>query len=195
MSSRDALSAAAAIASGESSVPTSSRAASRASTGPVADAQIDQPRLAAPAGLVERHQGGDAYLGVVAMAAGDLQEGPAGAGGRRRDGGLDQHLVRLQRGGEQAGEEVGGGHPALAGGALRRKRARRATATAGSSAAGSAWARLPPSVPRLRICGWAMKGIVLVEQRRHLGHQRVALQPPLPGQGAEAQGAVVVAGG
>ena len=157
ISSRAAVSAAAAIASAVERLA-GERAPRRARHDrPVADAQVDQPRLAAAAALVERHQRRHPDLRVVAVAAGDLHERPAGARRQRRQRDLDQQLVGLQGGGEEAGEEVARPRPsARRRRAASRKRARSATATAGSSAAGSACARLPPTVPRLRICGWAM---------------------------------------
>ena len=155
-------------------------------------AQVDQPRLAAAAGLVEGHPGRDAGLGVVAVAAGDLQEGPAGAGRGGRNGGLGQDLLGLQGGGEQAGEETGGVYPAVAAGPAQaeagaeghgeRRQLGRRIGVGQTAAEG-------PPVADLRM---GDEGDRLVEQRRRRGHQRVPLQAALARQGADPQGAVRV---
>ena len=65
-----------------------------------------------------------------------------------------------------------------------------ASATAGYSAAGSAWAIDPPSVPRLRIWKWPISGVALASSgtaRRHLG---AGLDGRLRGAGADPQRAV-----
>ena len=85
-------------------------------------------------------------------------------------------------------------------GCCARRRARRrgtrrpsASATAGYSAAGSAWAIEPPTVPRLRICGWAIQRVALVQQRLALAHERRSLDRPLGRHGADGEPAVRLA--
>ena len=64
-------------------------------------------------------------------------------------------------------------------------RASSVSATAGYSAAGSAWAIDPPSVPRLRIWKWPISGVARASNgtvRRDLG---VRLDGGLGGAGAD----------
>ena len=71
---------------------------------------------------------------------------------------VDQHLVRFKRRGERAGEEIRRRDPAFCFLRSRPQLPRQRQTMAGISDAGSAWARLPPMVPRLRICGCAICG-------------------------------------
>ena len=101
---------------------------------------------------------GDAGKREIAVAATDLGKGRTRPVRNLRKFDRDQHLVRLQRRGLNVDEESRGGDPALAPGAIGKPWSpSSAAATAGSSAAGSAFAMLPwpPTVPRVRIGKWA----------------------------------------
>ena len=63
--------------------------------------------------------------------------------------------------------------------------ASRATATAGYSAAGSAWANEPPIVPRLRIWKWPMYGVTAARSGYRGGDGRVVLDDRVAGGGAD----------
>ena len=93
----------------------------------------------------------------------------------RRHLDLDQHLVGLDRRRQVGDEEVGDRDRPLAAASRRtRTRASSAVNATGSSAAGSAWATEPPTVPRLRIWACATKLKRLGQQRPVVGHQRRA---------------------
>ena len=79
-----------------------------------------------------------------------------------------EQLAGLERRREQPGEEIRRAHRARAPALLRSVEASRSSAsiTAGSSAAGSACARLPPIVPRLRIAAMRDERHRLAQQRR-----------------------------
>ena len=91
------------------------------------------------------------YEGIVAMAARHFLKRPTTPNGRGRKMDLDEQLVGPEIRREKAREELLGFERTPPPWERIRKRAPKARQTAGSSAAGSAWARLPPKVPRLRI--------------------------------------------
>ena len=149
--SRTASAAAAVKVSAEAAAPTSDCSTSRARTGRSAT-PIRQTRASpiAPPPLSGDH-GGHADQGEVAVAAGHLLERPACARRTGRDPDLDDALVVVERRGEVRHEEVVGRDHALARVLRTTISASVIAATAGSSADASAWAMLPPIVPRLRI--------------------------------------------
>ena len=163
MSARPTASAAARIASGVGRCPTrmSARRCCREHR-PVGHAQQRHPRASCSARRRRATDRGDAGQREVAMPARHLVERAAGARRRqRRDDDLDQQLARLERGREEPGEEVAPPQSSARRRALHAGSvASSASITAGSSAAGSACARLPPIVPRLRIAACATNGIV-----------------------------------
>ena len=65
--------------------------------------------------------------------------------------------------------------------------------TQGSSATGSAWARLPPTVPRLRMAGCPTCANASTTQRTALRQERRELRLTLAGHGADAQPAAFIA--
>ena len=69
-----------------------------------------------------------------------------------------QHFIRFERSRQRVDEKIGRGHPAFAADAIARALPPSASTIAGISEAGSACERLPPMVPRLRICGCAIWG-------------------------------------
>ena len=71
-----------------------------------------------------------------------------------------------------------------------RSRPPSARTMAGSSEAGSALARLPPMVPRLRICGCAISGSASVMSGRSRDDERFALKRAIARHGADAHHAV-----
>ena len=73
-------------------------------------------RLRDGAGVVERDLGDGAAGGVVAGALGDLDARGPGARRSQRQGDGDEDLVVVERRGEEAEVEVGGGDRALAAG-------------------------------------------------------------------------------
>ena len=81
----------------------------------------------------------------------DLRVGGARSLGEREDD-LGDQLSRGKRGRERAEEELLAESVRSAPAVRRTSSAPSASTTAGMSEAGSAWARLPPSVPRLRTC-------------------------------------------
>jgi len=94
------------------------------------------------------------------VPARELAERRGVAGFREREFCGDQELACLEGGGVEALEEISPFFPAAM------KVAPSASAQAGSSAAGSASAQLPPKVPRLRIAGCAMCGIAAATSGR-----------------------------
>ncbi len=127
------------------------------------------------------------------MAAGDLGEAVPGAR-RRRRGHLDlrEQLVGLERGGQEAADEVLGAARPRAARALRRwKTASRAIMQAGSSAAGIGVGQAAPD-------GAARPGLQVTDERRRLGEQRrgggdapVALERVLANERAQAEAPVL----
>ena len=103
--------------------------------------------------VLQRNGCGDADQGEIAVATGEFKPRLArpGAQGRQQD--VREDFVRLEGGGQVADEEVLGSDLAPTLGPTTSDSAPRHTTTAGNSAAGSACARLPPSVPRERIAG------------------------------------------
>ena len=150
--------AASANTSSAGSAPTSTASASVALTG-VELTPVKTKRDSAILPTLKAYGGGDADHGEIAVAAGDLLERAPAARPLRGYADRDEDLIGLEGGGEETFEEVGRRN-----GAPPRARlcattsASSASATAGNSAAGSAWARLPPMVPRLRIAGWPING-------------------------------------
>ena len=99
-----------------------------------------------------------------------------------------QHLIRLERGGQRADEKVRRVDPSLALRRLRAQPCRRASTTiAGISDAGSACARLPPMVPRLRICGCAICGSASAMSGRCACGRRIAFEVAVTRQRTDAQ--------
>ena len=130
--------------------PPASASAARRRTGRSADAEAHHARVTARARRARPPTPASAKS--PGRRAISTKPQPRGAAGTRTS---VEQLVGRERGGEQAAEEVGGRDPAHARAAPAGRAWRRARASAaGSSAAGSAWARLPPSVPRLRIAVW-----------------------------------------
>ena len=130
-----------------------------AKTGPSPALHRRDARLRAASLRVELHGAGNADHGEVAAAARHFHEAGAGARRRGRQFHFHQHLIRLPARWSARRQK----NPP------RRSSARRftdcarnlppsASTMAGISDAGSACARLPPMVPRLRICGCAICG-------------------------------------
>ncbi len=87
-------------------------------------------------------------------------------GRQRRHVDLDQQLVGLERGRQVGDEELAPSRScARRASSGRRTEPSSAASATGSSAAGSACAIEPPTVPRLRICGVGDEGQRLVQQR------------------------------
>ena len=120
------------------------------------------------------------------MAPGDLVEGPAGPGRTHRDPNLDEELVVVEGGREMPEEElVGRTGSVRAVTFLTTISAPVIVATAGSSAEASAWAMLPPIVPRLRIDTWPIRGSASAQKRQALRYDRGALGLALACGGTE----------
>ena len=134
--------------------PAAARLGEVETTGVGPTTEISRPAASTTAVVEPRTSGGDAAQRVVAVPPGDLDE--RGAGAARRAPGRTPATAsspRRERRLQRADEEVGGGdvrRPAPAQATLDRA-VRAAASTAGISAAGSACARLPTVVPRLRI--------------------------------------------
>ena len=106
-------------------------------------------RLAGRIGVVE-HRG--AGQGEIAAPPREFLKAEAPPLGPRRQAHLDDDLVRLERRRQRAEEEIGGAdRRAFRPEPATEISASQVTAMPGISAAGSACARLPPTVPRLRI--------------------------------------------
>src|SRR5215470_1846625 len=75
----------------------------------LADPAQREPDIRTAAVLIDRDDGSNAGDGKIAPASGNLHEAASATHRRRRKLDLDQHLVRLDGGRQQANEEVGGG--------------------------------------------------------------------------------------
>ena len=145
MSGVAAASAAALMAPADGTWPISASAACRRQHRPVTHAQQRNSRGGTSPLWRPAHRRGDAHQRKVAVPARDFLKGEAFAARRGRNEDLGQQFSRLNRGGEEAHEEVIGLHRARAELLAKAELARSsASITAGSSAAGSACARLPP---------------------------------------------------
>ena len=150
------------------------------------------------AGRIERDLGGGRDVGEVAVPRADLVE--AGADARRSP--IHDREPRLGRGRPLAGtrvvigpsEQVARGD--VRGAPCRRGRRRdlpSVASTSGISAAGSALAIEPPTVPRLRVGAWPTQGSGCGEQRQLCRDQRGALDLDLPRRRADHDAAARVA--
>lgn len=99
---------------------------------------------------------GDANDREIAVPARQLFEAAAGSLGQARNAHAGEDLVGLERCGEDGLKKSPAEIARSPAGLVATIVASSATATQGSSETGSPWARLPPTVPRLRIAGWPM---------------------------------------
>ena len=117
-----------------------------------AEPEQSDPATGNPVVVVELHRDRGARDGEIAVAAGELLDREAGPAAPHREPHRRQDLVGCQRCLPQAGEEVRRRDlPAAPRDDVASIVASSASATAAYSAAGSACAIAPPSVPRVRI--------------------------------------------
>ena len=139
--------------------PTMAASALDAALGGGAEAEEPDPAAGDVPVVVELHRHGGAGDGEVAVASGQLLDRAADAPLPDREPDADEHLVVGQLVVQVPVKNSDGGMVRRPVGDRTSSSASRASATAGYSAAGSAWAIEPPTVPRLRIWKCPMNGV------------------------------------
>ena len=152
----------------------------------LADAAQREPDPGAAPLVVERHDRRDAGQGKIAAPARHFHE--AGAGARLRLAEIRSRPASRRTAISVVSSPWKNADAATSRSPvddLSRIRASIATASAGSSEAGSACDRLPPIVPRLRICGWAMCGSASANSGQACQEAAVALEVAIARQRAD----------